>query len=463
MAVPLLVELVCYHSQGWHEFAFGLFVTGSLGTLLALANHSPHQIELKVREAFLLTTFIWIATSLFAALPIYWSSVNLGFINSWFEAVSALTTTGATIMDDLDHAPKGILLWRSILQWLGGTGIVLMALTILPILRIGGMQLFRSEFSDRSEKILPRVSQISAAIVSIYTFLTIACGLCLWMAGMDIFDACCHAMTTLSTGGLSTHNASIKFFDNATIETIIIIFMIFGSITFILYIRAWQGQWQALYTDLQVRILLKIIFGTGIVIGIWNYQTTPADFIPSLRDSFFTVTSIITSTGYTTIDYTKWAAFPIMLLFTLSCIGGCTGSTAGGIKIFRLQVLSALALSHLYQLRRPHGVFVPLFQGQKIPETVAASVFTFLTVYLLSIFLLTTLLTTFDVSLLDSLSATIAAINNTGPGVTDMIGPSGNYASMAKGAKLTLMLGMIMGRLELLTLFVLFMPSFWKS
>ena len=275
--------------------------------MLALANHSPHQIELKVREAFLLTTFIWIATSLFAALPIYWSSVNLGFINSWFEAVSALTTTGATIMDDLDHAPKGILLWRSILQWLGGTGIVLMALTILPILRIGGMQLFRSEFSDRSEKILPRVSQISAAIVSIYTFLTIACGLCLWMAGMDIFDACCHAMTTLSTGGLSTHNASIKFFDNATIETIIIIFMIFGSITFILYIRAWQGQWQALYTDLQVRILLKIIFGTGIVIGIWNYQTTPADFIPSLRDSFFTVTSIITSTGYTTIEYTKWA------------------------------------------------------------------------------------------------------------------------------------------------------------
>lgn len=463
MAVPMLLEVAINRNKGWEGFAFSLFVTGSLGSLLALANRSPDNSQLKLREAFILTTFSWVATSLFAALPLYWSPLKLSFIDCWFETVSALTTTGATVIQNLDKCPKGVLLWRSILQWLGGTGIVLMAMTVLPILRIGGMQLFRSEFSDRSEKILPRVSQISTAIVTIYLLLTLSCGLCLWAAGMTIFDAICHAMTTVSTGGLSTHDQSIGYYDSLSIELIISTFMIFGGITFILYIRVWQGHWQALYQDSQLRMFLLIIVITTLIITLWNYQVTGMAFLTSLRTGYFTVTSVISSTGFFTEDYSHWHQFPIMLILALSCIGGCTGSTSGGIKIFRFQILGALSRAHLHTLRRPNSVFVAAYQGQKIPEAVAASVLTFVTLYLLSFFALAALLGIFGFGILDSFSAAISVIGNAGAGITEAFGPSGTYADIAREAKLLLMFGMIMGRLELLTVFVLFMPSFWKS
>jgi trk system potassium uptake protein TrkH len=463
MLIPLGVELFIFKSDGWEEFAIGAFIAGSFGPLLALSNYTSEKIELRVREAFLLTTFSWVATSLFAALPIYWSSLELNFIDAWFESVSALTTTGSTVIPYLDNAPKGILLWRCLLQWLGGTGIILMALTILPILRIGGMQLFRSEFSDRSEKILPRVSQISSAIVSVYLLFSILCFICLKIAGMSYFDAICHTMATVSTGGLSTHNLSIGYYDSFCIELITIIFMIIGGTTYILYIKLWQGNFKAIYRDSQLRVFLCTIFFAAMAIGLWNYFHTEANIAQTFRESAFTTVSIMTSTGFTTSDYSKWASFPLFILFILSLVGGCTGSTSGGLKVFRLQVLAAVAHVHLKQLRRQHSVYIPTYQNQKISETVATSVLTFVTLYFLVAIAIVMLLTLFNLDIMNAFSAAVAALSNTGPGITELLGPSGTHAPLPIPCKLILMVGMILGRLEILTVFVLFMPSFWRT
>lgn len=463
MFIPMGFELFVFKTNGWEEFSFGAFIAGSFGPLLALANYSSEKIELRVREAFLLTTLSWVASSLFAALPIYWSSLELSFVDAWFESVSALTTTGSTVITYLDNAPKGILLWRSLLQWLGGTGIILMALTILPILRIGGMQLFRSEFSDRSEKILPRVSQISSAIMSVYLLFSILCFICLKLAGMDYFDALCHTMATVSTGGLSTHNASIGFYNNFLIEIITMIFMIIGGVTYILYIKLWQGNFKAIYQDSQLRAFLYTMLIAAIAVSLWNWHNSGLGIAESLRDSAFTVVSIMTSTGFATVDYTHWGSFPLFIVFVLSLIGGCTGSTSGGLKVFRLQVLSAVAHAHLKQLRRQHGVYVPIYQNQKITETVAMSVLTFVTLYFLVAIVIVALLTFFNLDIVNAFSAAIAALSNTGPGITKLIGPSGTHAPLPDACKFILMAGMILGRLEILTVFVLFMPSFWRN
>lgn len=463
MVIPILVEFFIYQTDGWEEFSFAFFITGALGSLLAIANRSPERIELKVREAFLMTALCWIITPLFAALPIYWSALNLSYIDSWFEAVSAITTTGSTIIPHLDQAPKGVLLWRAILQWLGGTGLILMALIILPALRIGGMQLFRSEFSDKSEKILPRVTQISSAITAIYTFFTVACFFAFYIAGMQPFDAVCHAMSTVSTGGLSTKDASLAFYNSASIELITVFFMLLGGITFVLFIRFWHGNTSALFKDSQVKTYALILLCFTSAFFFWTWLRLNMPFEKALRDSIFSTVSIATSAGFTTTNYTVWGAFPCVLLLLLSIVGGCTGSTSGGLKVFRLQVLFSVTLSHLQQLRRPHGVYTPLYQGQKIPETVASSVLTFTTLYFFTAFCLTSLLTLFDLSIIDAFSASIAALSNIGPGVTQLVGPTSSLAFLKSGAKVLLMFGMTLGRLELLTIFVLFMPSFWRS
>lgn len=462
MTIPLVVEAFIYKTNGWEEFAFSAFLTGALGSTLAFANYSPSRIELKVREAFLMTTLSWVLTSLFAAFPLFWSDLKISFLDAWFESVSALTTTGVTILPNLDKATHAVILWRSILQWLGGTGIILMALIIFPTLRIGGMQLFRSEFSDRSDKILPRASQISSAISTIYIFFTVTCALLLYWAGMTEFDAVCHSMATVSTGGLSTTTASLAYQDSFIIELITMVYMILGGITFVLYIRVWQGHWLAIFKDSQVRWFLSIILISAFIIWIWGSLNTHHSGFQNFRESLFMAVSMATSTGHANTDYTQWGSFPLVLILILGTIGACTGSTSGGIKIFRLQILAQVALSHLRQLRRPHGVYIPLYHNQKIPETVATSVFTFITLYFFSFFCFAGLLSFFNLTVLDSISAALATISNTGPGVTASLGPMASLAPLDKGAKIVLMVGMIMGRLEFLTIFVLFMPSFWR-
>jgi trk system potassium uptake protein TrkH len=464
MLIPLFVELFIYKTDEWQGFAAAIFICGFVGSALALANRPQGKIVLGMREAFLMTSLSWIASSVFAGLPFYCSDLGFSFVNSCFESVSALTTTGGTIMVNLDTSPKGILLWRALLQWLGGTGIIVMAMTILPTLRIGGMQLFRSEFSDRSEKILPRVSQIASAILVTYVVFTLVCAFLLYFAGMSTFDAICYAMATISTGGLSTHDSSISFFNSPLIEMILIVFMIIGGSTLILYVKLWHGDTKSIQRDSQLRTYLGVIFIVSCVVTAWSYGINENHFIPSLRHSIFTVVSVITSTGFTSSDYNLLGNFPRMLLFILSVVGGCTGSTTGGIKIFRFQVLFALALAHLRQLRRPHGIYLPTYQRQKISESIATSVFTFITLYCLCLVILACGLASFGLDFSTSLSGAAATLGNVGLGLENgAANLSNSYASLSDGPKIIMMFGMILGRLELLTILVLLIPSFWRD
>ncbi len=463
MLAPLSLDYFFYEGHHWQEFAVSSFICGLAGTLLFVSNQPHHAIALGVREAFLFTTTLWIVGSLVSSLPFYFSSLHIVFTDALFEATSALTTTGATILIGLDSMPKSILLWRAMLQWLGGIGIIVMAMIIFPILRIGGMHLFRSEFSDRSEKILPRVSQIATGIFAVYSTLTLLCLFFLYMAGMDFFNAVCHSMATLSTGGLSTRDTSIQAFHSWQIELVLMVFMTLGGGTLILYVKAWQKDAQSLIRDPQYRVYLITLLLSGTLLSLWHFSMNNVTFLVALRQGFFSVISITTTTGFFIADYTVWGSFPGMLMVILGMIGGCTGSTSGGIKIFRVQIFFSFALSHLRQLRRVHGVYIPTFKGQKLSENISLSIFIFMTLYIMCTFILALILSFFDLDFTTAFTGAVGAMSNLGVGVGKVIGPSGSFSSLTMGPKLGLMIGMLLGRLELLTILVLFLPSFWKN
>ncbi len=461
MFLPGLLDF--FHNDiNWQAFALSSGITLFVGLLLVLANRSKKVQNLTVRDTFLLTTINWLTTAIFAALPFIFTYSTPSLTDSFFEAISGLTTTGATAIARLDYASHGLILWRALLQWFGGIGIVLMALTILPLLRIGGMQLFRSEFSDRSEKILPKVSQIASAIFGAYVFLTFACILSLWVAGMTFFDAVCHALSTVSTGGFSTSEASIEYFNDPYIEAVLIIFMIMGAITLTLFVRCIQGEVQTLFKDQQVRTLFKILIIASLATAFWLWQEG-YEFGYALRHSIFNVTSILTTTGFNSQDYSLWGNFPIMIMLALSVIGGCTGSTSGGVKIFRFQVMYATVKTQILQLRRPHGVFIPLYNGKPIPEGIFLSVFTFCALFVTCLGGLALALSLFELDLLTCLFAALSVLNNMGTGFGDILGDPGSYASLPTGAKWLLMVGMLVGRLEYITILILFSPKFWRD
>ncbi len=464
MIVPLGVDLFIYETKLWPVFAVSLCVSGFFGSAMILANRPSGKISLGMREAFLMTSLSWVILSVFSGAPFFLcQSLPLSFVDATFEAVSALTTTGSTVMNHLDQTPNSILLWRAMLQWFGGIGIIVMAMIIFPTLRIGGMQLFRSEFSDRSEKILPRVSQIAAAILTAYAMFTLACCVLLCWAGMPVFDSICHAMCTVSTGGFSTKDASIGFYNNPLIEFIIMVFMIIGGSTLILYVRLWNGDTKAVRKDHQLHAYLLVLLVASAMASLWQCLENNVPFWTSVRQGTFACVSSITSCGFVGQDYGKWGHFPIMFFFILSFIGGCTGSTSGGIKIFRFQVLFSLTRAHLLQLRRPHGVYVPLYQDQKISQSVAFSVFAFLTLYALCLVAISFILSALGLDFMTSLTGAASALSNVGPGLGDLIGPHTSFSGLSYGPKLVMMGAMILGRLELLTILVLFMPSFWRN
>jgi trk system potassium uptake protein TrkH len=456
MIAPGILDYL-YGDITWEAFAISAGITGFFGLLLVFAARPTEKVKMSVRDTFLLTSFSWLTLSFFAALPFIHSHATNSMTDSFFEAIAGLTTTGATIIHGLDYTSSGILLWRALLQWLGGIGIVVMALTVLPMLRIGGMQLFRNEFSDRSEKILPKVSQIASAIFGTYIFFTILCAFALWMARMTCLEAICHAMATLSTGGFSTYETSIQHFDNPVIEFILIIFMIIGGTTLILFVRCFQGDLRSLYRDTQVRGFLLAIAIASVCSTwwLWDYNCPLGT---ALRRSVFQVVSIITTTGFVSADYTLWGTFPTLILLIAMIIGGCTGSTAGGVKIFRCQLMYTTARANIQQLRRPHGVFLPLYNGRQIPEGIFLSVFTFFALFSLCFAGLTLGLGLYDFDIFVCISTAVAFLNNVGTGLGVM-----DYATLPDGAKWMLMAGMILGRLEYITILIFFTPKFWRD
>jgi len=388
--------------------------------------------------------------------------LGLSFTDAYFEAMSGLTTTGSTVLTNLDELPRGILLWRSLLQGVGGIGIVVTAILILPFLKIGGMQLFMTESSDTSEKLLPRAIQISLAIVAIYGGLLVACGVAYLVLGMTFFDAVCHALTTVSTGGFSTHDKSFGFFASPAQQWVCVLFMVLGSLPFTVLYQCRTGSLSAIYNDQQARGFAFVILAASGVLVIYTQATTPVPFEEALRRVVFNVVSIVSTTGFATEDYTAWGPFAVGVFMLLTFIGGCSGSTAGGIKIYRLQIASRVSRAHLGQLRRPHAVAPLTYNGRPITRDVAFSVVAFLFVYITTALIFTVALSAAGLDFTTAFSSSAQAIASVGPGLGDTVGPAGNFSALPDVAKWLLSVEMLLGRLELFTVLVLFSREFWN-
>ncbi|MFN4284291.1 MAG: TrkH family potassium uptake protein [Alphaproteobacteria bacterium] len=461
MVFPALVD-AAYGDPDWAVFTGAAGVTGFFGSSMMLATRSRREVKFTLHHAFLLTALSWISLCLFAALPFYFSSSKMDYVDSLFEAVSGLTTTGATVMSGLDDLPAGLLLWRAILHWLGGIGIIVMAIAVLPLLRVGGMQLFRMESSDRSEKAMPRARQFAGAIFKVYLGMSVACTIGYWAAGMSFFDALCHMMATISTGGFATSDASFAVFDNLAIDAVAITFMILGALSFPLLIAASQGQFGAVWRNEQVRAFLALLVLAIAVLTAWQYVVAGTPFWQALRHTAFNIVSLTTTTGFASTDYNAWGGFPVAVLFFLTFVGGCTGSTTGGIKIFRFQVLYVVAKTQFRRLVQPHGVFVPLYQNREVSETLALSVLTYIFIYMLSFAILTMVFGLFGLDFVTATSGAATSLSNVGPGLGDVIGPAGNFSAFPDGAKFAFTIGMLLGRLEFMALIVVLTPWFWK-
>jgi len=379
--------------------------------------------------------------------------------------MSGITTTGSTIIVNLESTPKSILIWRAILQWLGGIGVIVMAITILPLLNVGGMQLFKKDqVSYASEKILPKTREVTLVISIIYLVLTLTCGVAYWVAGMNLFDSIAHSMTTIATGGFSTHSDSIGYFQNPKIEIISIIFIILGSLPFIAYIKFFKGEKKIFLKDSQIRGLFNIlIISILLMIAYLMFDNKTYDLLDNLRISTFNVVSILSGTGYVTSDFSSWGKFPLIFFLFLMFIGGCAGSTTCGIKIFRFQILGRFIINQIKKLVYPHGIFPIKYNNEKISNKFIYSIITFVFLYFFIFFILAALLSINGLDFVTSISGSASAISNVGPGLGDIIGPDGNFSDLPNFSKLSLSLGMLLGRLELFAVLVLFFPSFWKN
>lgn len=461
MIAPALADLVV-NNKDWQVFATASLTTVFLGAAIALSTNTP-EISLSLKQGFLLTSLAWVFLPVAAAIPFVYADLKMGVIDSLFESVSAMTTTGSTVMTGLDTLPPGILLWRSLLQWVGGIGIIVMAIAILPFLRVGGMQLFRTESSDRYEKALPRAQQMVKAITLVYIALTVSCGVAYWIAGMSAFDALNHALTTIPTGGFSTHDASFGFFEPPILHWLGTIFMISGAVPFTLYVAMATGRPKALLKDSQVRLFLGIALGATLLLTMNLMAIRGFGFEEALRLSAFNVVSVVTTTGYATADYGGWGALAATLFFYLTFSGACAGSTTGGIKMLRIGVMVATLTAYTKRLIYPAGVFQRRFGGQDISSDITASVMVFVLAFAATIAISALLLSAFGHDFVTSLTASATAVANVGPGLGPIVGPAGNFAPLEPGAKLVLCVAMILGRLEIFTVLVLLMPLYWRN
>ena len=461
MLAPYALQIIL--NEGSHSFISASFVTIFIGILFILANLEK-EFRLNLRQTFLFSSSAWIMVAIFGSLPFLLSPQNFSISEAFFESMSGITTTGATIISDLDKSPKSILLWRAIMQWLGGIGIVVMAITILPLLKVGGMQLFKMEGPDKTEKILPRTIEVAAIIISTYIILTLMCGFFYWIFGMTVFDSVSHAMTTIATGGFSTHNQSIGFFQNSNIEIVASIFIILGSIPFISYLKFAQGNKKIFFKDVQIRGLIYLLFISIVIMFIYLlFINDESSLFDKIRISSFNVISILSGTGYVTDDFGLWGKFSLIFFLLLMFIGGCAGSTACGIKIFRLQMLLIFLKNQIKKLISPNSVIVTKYNNQKISDDFINSVIIFIFTFLFIFLIIAMLLSISGLDFITSISGAASSISNVGPGLGDIIGPNGNYKDIPDISKWILSAGMLLGRLELFAVLVLFFPSFWRN
>ena len=458
MLIPIITQF--FYNEIDSSFFGASIVTIIFGTLFFLSN-LDHDKKLNLQQAFLLTALSWMSIAIFGSLPFVFSNLNFSFTNAFFESMSGITTTGSTIIPNLENMPKGILLWRAILQWLGGIGIIVMAITLMPIMNVGGMQLFKISNNDSSEKILPKSKEIALRLIYIYLGLTTLCAVSYKTFGMDIFDSITHSMTTIATGGFSNYNDSIGFFNSISIEISAMIFIILGSLPFIAYIKFLSGDKKIFFFDIQVKAFFKIIFISIIILSIYLGINNLTQL--NVRSIFFNVISILTGTGYVNAQFDNWGSFSLVLFLILMFIGGCAGSTTCGIKIFRIQILYAFILNQLKKIIYPKGIFVMKYDQNVVDNKFIASIISFIYMYLVIFFIIAALLSITGLDFITSISGAATSISNVGPGLGSIIGPNGNFSSLPDVSKWILSLGMILGRLELFAILVLFLPSFWKN
>ena len=458
MFIPVGVQFL--YNELDSSFFGASIVTIIFGTLFFLSN-LDHNKKLNLQQAFLLTALSWLSIAIFGSLPFLFSSINFSFTNAFFESMSGITTTGSTIISNLEDMPRSILLWRALLQWLGGIGIIVMAITLMPIMNVGGMQLFKISNNDSSEKILPKSKEIALRLILVYTTLTIFCAMSYKIFGMNFFDSITHSMTTIATGGFSNYNESLGFFNSRFIESSAIIFILLGSIPFISYIKFLNGDREIFFKDIQIKTFLKIIFFSIVILSIYmNFNgSIKFDFIAVL----FNVISILTGTGYVNAQFDSWGSFSLVLFLILMFIGGCAGSTTCGVKIFRIQILYSFVINNLKKIIYPKGIFILKYDQNPIDNKFISSIISFIYLYLIIFFLLAVMLSLTGLDFVTSISGAATSISNVGPGLGSTIGPNGDFSSIPNISKWILCLGMILGRLELFAILVLFLPSFWRN
>ena len=460
MIIPIFAQVI------YNELDAGFIGSGIIsiifGMLFYLSN-LDHDKKINLQQAFLLTSLSWLSIAIFGSLPFIFSELNLKVVDAFFESMSGITTTGSTIIVDLNGSPKSILLWRAMLQWLGGIGIIVMAITLMPIMNIGGMQLFKISSSDTNEKILPKTKEIAVRLMLIYLSLSIACMILYKLCGMSFFDSITHSMTTIATGGFSNYNESIGYFNNDLIEITSIIFIISGSIPFIIYLKFLNGERKVFISDIQIRSFIKISIISTLVLFFYlvvkNESFTEIDFLSVT----FNVVSILTGTGYVTEDFSVWGNFPLIFFLILMFIGGCAGSTSCGVKIFRVQILFNFFSNQIKKIIYPHGIFNLKYGKQNINDKFMSSVIAFIYLYILIFFIVTALLSINGLDFITSISAAATSISNVGPGLGEYIGPNGNFSQLPNISKWILSFAMMLGRLEIFAILVLFLPAFWRK
>jgi trk system potassium uptake protein TrkH len=462
MFIPMLVDLFD-EGRAWRAFGISGGVTTLFGALLATITYTPKP-SLRARGAFVLTVFSWLTLSILSALPFLFEPINLSITDALFEATSGITTTGATILTGLDDMPRGVLMWRALLQWIGGVGIIVTAMAVLPMLKVGGMQLFRLESSDMGEKILPRAASLAIGISLVYLTLTVLCFVGYMLTDMDWFDALAHAMTTLATGGYSTSDASMGGFMDNGADIVGVIFMLAGGMPFGVYLlMTTRGDWRAPLRDSQVRAFLMIVTCLIAIITMFLVVSDQFEFSRGLRLAAFNTVSIVTGTGFATTDYASWGPFAVTAFFAFMFIGGCAGSTACSIKIFRYQVAFEALRNYLFRMPRQHSVVPMRYGGRTLPPAVVYSVMSYFFVFFLTFVVTAILLSLLGLDTITAWSGAGSAVANVGPGLGEIIGPSGTYQDLPGSAKWVLLVAMIIGRLEIITALVLLTPAFWRS
>ncbi len=460
MLLPLAADMIEQRGET-PTFAVTTLLTILSGSLMMLSCAQQRKPGLSLKQTFLMTTMTWLVLPAFGALPFWIGEPNATITDAFFEAMSGLTTTGATVFEELEQLPAGTLLWRSMLQWFGGIGIIVVALAFLPSLGIGGMQIFKSEAFDTFGKILPRAAQIASSITWIYLVITLACLISYAWAGMSGFEALNHAMTTVATGGFSTHDDSIGYF-GPQVEYVATVFMILASLPFVRFIQMTAGNGRALFGDSQVRSYASLIVVTVMALSLWVTFQHGQNFSDSFRESLFNAVSILSGTGYASTDYQAWGAFAIAVFFLIGLIGGCAGSTACSVKIFRYELLFSVLLAQIRRIHSPSGIVKARYDGKPITDEVVSSVMAFFVMFFLTLAVVAVILSFVGLDPVTAISGASAALANIGPGLGDRIGPAGNYAGLPETAKWVLAMAMLIGRLEVMSVYVLFTVTFWR-